>query len=152
MRQIYSLQMLRAPPLPGVSWIFFLLHCGPVVLPRRQPAACTSYSSTSTKSRSCHAAAYCLRSRLQLYAVVQPVALCLDAPQRDVGLQMLVVQRVYVYRGFRQTVCDLFGRTEQKIEVSHCLKGGSRGCPLPDLCRSKSQHWVRHVQNAQNAK
>ena len=46
------------------------------------------------------------------------VALCLTLAQRDVGLQMLVVQLVYVYRGSGQTVCNLCGRPKQKIITS----------------------------------
>ena len=40
------------------------------------------------------------------------VAVCLVLAQLVVGLQMLVVQLVYVYRGSGQTVCNLCGRPE----------------------------------------
>ena len=53
-----------------------------------------------------------LASTLATVCCCAAVALCLTLAQRDVGLQMLVVQRVYVYRGSRQTVRDLCGRPE----------------------------------------
>ena len=53
-----------------------------------------------------------LASTLATVCCCAAVALCLTLAQRDVGLQMLVVQLVRVHRGSRQTMCDLCGRPE----------------------------------------